>query len=149
MKTRTRLCGCAVAQCLPVLLLSQMWLVYLALIEALEILPWHVSTGCCPWPAHRRTPESSAQGTIHTLSSCMQGGFTAAAAPVSLLIEREEMTASTDLQKKVDSMSHLLYSTYISISGICNKAIQEPYGIDCCTSVPSRYVSKYVKNTLH
>lgn len=53
-------------RCLPVLLLSQMWrLVYLALVEALEILPWHVSTGCCPWPAHRRTAESSAQGTIH------------------------------------------------------------------------------------
>lgn len=123
VKTRARLCGWAVAQCLPVLLLSQMWLVYLALIEALEILPWHVSTGCCPWPAHRRTPESSAQGTIHTLSSCMRGGFTAAA-PVSLVIERKEVTASTDLQMKVDSMSHLLYSTYISISGMC-KAIQE------------------------
>ena len=53
-------------RCLPVFLLSQMWrLVYLALIEALEILPWHVSAGCCPWPARRRTAERSAQGAIH------------------------------------------------------------------------------------
>lgn len=62
-----------VAQCLPVLMLSQMWrLVYLALIEDLEILPWHVSTGCCPGELtgeHRRG--ASAQGTIRRQSSCM------------------------------------------------------------------------------
>lgn len=51
----------------------------LALIEDLEILPWHVSTGCCPGELtgeHRRG--ASAQGTIRRQSSCMWGGFTAA-----------------------------------------------------------------------
>lgn len=62
-RTNTWLCGRAMAQCLPALLPAQMWkLLYFALTEALEILPWHVSAERCPWPAHRRV-EGSLQGS--------------------------------------------------------------------------------------
>lgn len=72
--TRVWLCGQAVAQCLPLLLLSQMWkLVYLGLIEALEILPWHVSMRCCPLNISQENGRENAQGSLQRQSSCMWG----------------------------------------------------------------------------
>lgn len=53
-----RVCGPAavyLGQCpLPPHLPQMYSLVYLALVEALEILPWHVRAGCCPGGETRR-----------------------------------------------------------------------------------------------
>lgn len=47
--TRAKQTPGSVARCLPALLRAQMWrLVYFALTEALEILPWRVSAERCP-----------------------------------------------------------------------------------------------------
>lgn len=61
-------------QCFPALLRGQMWrLVHFALTEVLEILPWHVSAECCPWPFHRI--EGCAKGEGCKTSNYLSGVY--------------------------------------------------------------------------
>lgn len=73
-----------------------MWsLVYLALAGSLEILPWHVSSGCCP-------QESSAGGAIHRERSAVWGGLQQQVSTTALALEMEaeEGTARIDFSSE-------------------------------------------------